>query len=229
MINTRKYMLFFSMLFLLLITSNNCLASNKLDNLSLYDKLTKEEQQLFTKEFGKKPVIVEFFSFLCPHCYEFYTGINPKFLKNKISKNVKIIRIHYSKMGQEEGKGLSTILGYAWVVAKMLNVEDKVIGPIFDGIHKTESIHDYNSIKRIFVRKAGVTGNMFDAAWNSNIAKMLFEKEYDIIEKLNIHLVPDIYVNNKFIVNISGLYNSTSNLNNFYQNYINLIKRLLKR
>ncbi|QJC36666.1 thioredoxin domain-containing protein [Enterobacteriaceae endosymbiont of Donacia simplex] len=225
MINIKKYMLFFSMLFLLLVTSNNCLASSELSDFSLYDKLTKEEQQLFTKEFGKKPVIVEFFSFLCSHCYELYTGINQKILKNKIPKNVKIIKIHYSKIGQESG--LSTVLGYAWVVAKMLNVQDKVLGPIFDGIHKTSSIHDHNSIKRIFMRKAGITGNMFDAAWNSNIAKILFEKEYDTVEKLNIHLVPDVYINNKFVMNISALY--TSDNDNFYQNYISLIKKLLKK
>ncbi|QJC37070.1 thioredoxin domain-containing protein [Enterobacteriaceae endosymbiont of Donacia vulgaris] len=225
MINIKKYILFFSMFFLLLVTTNNCLASNTLSNFSLYDKLTKEEQQLFIQEFGKKPVIVEFFSFLCSHCYEFYTGSHQKALKNKIPKNVKIIKIHYSKMGQESG--LSTILGYAWVVAKMLNVQDKIIEPMFDGIHNTSSIHDYNSIKRIFVRKAGITGNMFDAAWNSNIAKTLFEKEYDIVEKLNIHLVPDVYINNKFVINISGLF--TSDNDNFYQNYINLIKKLLKK
>lgn len=225
MINIKKYVLFFSMFFLLLITSSNCIASERSSQISSYELLTKDEQKLFVEEFGKKPVIVEFFSFLCPHCYELHLGINQKMLKNKIPKNVKIVKIHYSKMGQEDG--LSTVLGYAWVVAKMLNVEDKVIGPIFDGIHKNASIHDYNSIKRIFVKNTGVTGNMFDAAWNSNIAKISFEKEYDLVEKFNIHLVPDIYVNNKFIINLSGLYYSDND--NFYQNYINLIKKLLKK
>ncbi|QJC37480.1 thioredoxin domain-containing protein [Enterobacteriaceae endosymbiont of Donacia thalassina] len=225
MINIKKYVLFFGMFFLLLITSNNCIASNKSSQISLYDVLTKEEQQLFIEEFGKKPVIVEFFSFLCPHCYELYQGFDQKILKNKIPKNVKIIKIHYSKMGQEDG--LSTVLGYAWVVAKMLNVQDKIMGPIFDGIHKNQSIHDYNSIKRIFIKKTGITNNMFDAAWNSNIAKILYEKEYDLVEKFGIHLVPDIYINNKYIINLSGLY--SNDIENFYQNYINLINKLLKK
>ncbi|QJC38710.1 thioredoxin domain-containing protein [Enterobacteriaceae endosymbiont of Donacia fulgens] len=225
MINIKKYVLFFSMFFLLLITSSNCIASEKSPQISFYDVLTKDEQKLFIEEFGKKPVIVEFFSFLCPHCYELHKGINQKKLKNKIPKNVKIIKIHYGKIGQEDG--LSTVLGYAWVVAKMLNVEDKVIGPIFDGIHKNASIHDYNSIKRIFVKNTGITDNMFHAAWNSNIAKILFEKEYDLVEKFGIHLVPDIYINNKFIINLSNLYSSDNN--NFYKNYINLIKKLLKK
>ncbi|WP_168919000.1 thioredoxin domain-containing protein [Enterobacteriaceae endosymbiont of Donacia bicoloricornis] len=223
--NIKKYVLFFSMFFLLLITSSNCIASKKSSEILFYDVLTKEEQKLFTKEFGKKPIIIEFFSFLCSHCYELHTSINQKILKNKIPKNVKIVRIHYNRIDQEDS--LSSILGYAWAVAKMLDVEDQVIGPIFDGVHKTASIHDYNSIKRIFVRNTKVTGPMFDAAWNSNIARILFEKEYDLIEKFNIHLVPDVYINNKFIVNLSGIY--TSDNYNFYQNYINLIKKLLKR
>ncbi|QJC35852.1 DsbA family protein [Enterobacteriaceae endosymbiont of Donacia sparganii] len=225
MINIKKYMLYFSMLFLLLVTSsNNCLASKRPPQIPLYDILTKEEQQLHVKEFGKKPVIVEFFSFLCPHCYDFYQYLNKKSLKIKIPKNVKIIKIHYSKMGQEEG--LSTVLGYAWVVAKILDVEDKIIGPIFDGIHKTQIIHDYNSIKRIFIKATGITGNIFDAAWNSNIAKILFEKEYDLVEKLNIHLVPDVYINNKYVINISSLYSIYDD--DIAPHYINLIRKLLK-
>ncbi|QJC38291.1 thioredoxin domain-containing protein [Enterobacteriaceae endosymbiont of Donacia marginata] len=225
MINIKKYVLFFSMFFLLLITSSNCIASEKSSKISFYDVLTKEEQKLFIKEFGNKPVIVEFFSFLCPHCYELHKGTNQKILKNKRLKNVKIVKIHYNQVGQEDG--LSTVLGYTWVVAKILNVEDKVIGPIFDGIHKNASIRDYKSIKKIFIKNTGMKGNMFDAAWNSNIAKILFEKQYDLVQKFGINVVPDIYINNKFIINLSELYSSDNY--NFYQNYINLIKKLLKK
>ncbi|QJC35021.1 DsbA family protein [Enterobacteriaceae endosymbiont of Donacia piscatrix] len=226
MINIKKKcVLFFSILFLLLITSNNCFAYRNLPREPFYEKLTKENQLLHKKTFGNKLVIVEFFSFLCPHCYEFYKNINKKIFKNKIPKNVKIIRIHYSKMGQENG--FATLLGYTWVVAKILNVEDKVIDPIFNGIHNTETIHDYKSIKKLFIKVTGVTSSAFDAAWNSNIAKTLFEKEYDLVEKLNISLVPDIYINNKYVINLSSLYNVY--VDNFYSHYIYLILKLLKK
>ncbi|QJC35440.1 thioredoxin domain-containing protein [Enterobacteriaceae endosymbiont of Donacia proxima] len=226
MINTKKKcVLFFSMLFLLLFTSNRCFAYRNPSRELFYEKLTKESQLLYKKAFGNKPVIIEFFSFLCPHCYEFYRNIDKKIFKNKIPKNVKIIRIHYSKMGQENG--FATLLGYTWVVAKMLNVENKIIGPIFDGIHNTETIHDYKSIKKLFIKITGITSNTFDAAWNSNIAKTLFEKEYDLVEKLDINLVPDIYINNKYVINLSSLYNNYGD--NLYSHYINLVLKLLKK
>ncbi|QJC33848.1 thioredoxin domain-containing protein [Enterobacteriaceae endosymbiont of Donacia provostii] len=226
MINIKKKsILFFSMLFLLLVTSNNCFAYRNPPKEPFYEVLTKEDQLLYNKEFNNKPVIVEFFSFLCPHCYEFYKNINKKIFINKIPKNTKIIKIHYSKIGQENG--FATLLGYAWVVAKILNVENKVIGPIFDGIHNTNTIHDYKSIKKLFVKVTGITENAFDAAWDSNIAKILFEKDYDLVEKLDINLVPNIFINNKYIINLSSLYAVYKD--HFYSHYINLILKLLKK
>ncbi|QJC32230.1 thioredoxin domain-containing protein [Enterobacteriaceae endosymbiont of Donacia versicolorea] len=223
MINIKKYMIFFSML-LCLITFNVCLASETHQSF-FYDILTLQKQKLYNKELSnKKPSVVEFFSFLCPRCYEFYIGINQKSLKNKMPKNIKIFRHHLNQFNDENGLG--SLTGYAWVVAKMLNVENKVIGPIFEGIHKYDNIHDYKSIRKVFVKAAGINNHIFDTAWNSHIAQTLFIKETNLAEKLDIHIVPNIYVNNKYEINLSELY--ASYYDDFFKYYINLVIKLSK-
>ncbi|QJC33442.1 thiol:disulfide interchange protein DsbA [Enterobacteriaceae endosymbiont of Donacia clavipes] len=222
-INIKKYMLFFNILLCLTISSV-CFAS-ELPQSFFYDVLTPKEQVLYNKEIShKKPIVVEFFSFLCPRCYEFYLGINQKSLKGKMPKNIKIFRYHLNQFDDDDGFG--SLIGYAWIVAKMLNVENKVIGPIFEGIHKNNSIHDYESIKKIFVKKAGVSNRIFSSAWHSYIAKILFIKETNLAEKLDIHIVPNIYVNNKYEINLSELYSSY--YDNFFKYYIDLVIKLSK-
>ena len=100
------------------------------------------------------PKVVEFFSFFCPHCYDFERTyrINQA-LMDGLPKDVKLTRYHVDFLGGDFGP----IVTHAWAVAMALGVEDKVVDPIFDGLQKSQTIVDQASLKAAFIKAAGIT------------------------------------------------------------------------
>nr|1UN2_A Chain A, THIOL-DISULFIDE INTERCHANGE PROTEIN [Escherichia coli] len=80
------------------------------------------------------PQVLEFFSFFCPHCYQFEEVLHiSDNVKKKLPEGVKMTKYHVNFMGGDLGKDLTQ----AWAVAMALGVEDKVTVPLFEGVQKT--------------------------------------------------------------------------------------------
>ncbi|QJC29228.1 DsbA family protein [Enterobacteriaceae endosymbiont of Plateumaris rustica] len=238
--NIKKYILFLSSFFLLTF-SNFCLSSTKYIQNIHYELIENASKIKLIN--NPKTQIIEFFSFLCPHCYSFYIITNGKnlsnvaflknlsnvaFLKNLSNvaflKNLSNKKYHVNIIGDLKLAELAT---YNWSIAIALNVEDKVIIPMFEGIQKTHKIYDYLTMRKIFIKAANIDKNIYDAAWNSFIVKGLNIKQKTLAEECNVTSIPFIVVNNNYHIILNSLDNTSTNI--FLNNYTNLIKFLLKK
>ncbi|AXF77901.1 thiol:disulfide interchange protein DsbA [Erwinia tracheiphila] len=169
-----------------------------------------------------EPQVMEFFSFYCPHCYEFeHVWHVSDAVKKNLPANTKVTKYHVEFLGGDMGKTVTQ----AWAVAMALGVEDKVTAPIFDGIQKTQTITDQASLKDVFVKSAGITPEQYDAAWNSFVVKSLVAQQEKAAEDVNLRGVPAVFVNGKYMVNNDGL--DTSSMDNYVQQYANVVKFLV--
>lgn len=169
-----------------------------------------------------EPQVMEFFSFFCPHCYEFeHVWHVSDAVKKNLPANTKVTKYHVEFLGGDMGKTLTQ----AWAVAMALGVEDKVTAPIFEGIQKTQTITDPASLKATFVKAAGIKPEDYDAAWNSFVVKSLVAQQEKAAADVDLRGVPAMFVNGKYMVNNGGL--DTSSMDNYVQQYANVVKFLL--
>lgn len=177
----------------------------------------------------KEPVansakIVEFFSFLCPHCYDFERTYHiNQALKENLPKEDKLTKYHVEFLGGDFG----VLLTRTWAVAMVMGSEDKVLDPIFDGLQKTQTIRDEESLKTTFIKAAGITKQNFDAAWDSFAVKALVSQQEQAARNFKIDGVPAVFINGKYQVNNSGL--DSSSIANFTADFINVTKFLLNK
>ena len=143
----------------------------------------------------KKIEIKEYFSFLCPHCYDFYRDVLPK-LEKHLPKNVKFTQSHVDFLGGQTGKDLSR----AFAVAELLNVKQKMEKVLFDAIHvKKQRIVNLRDIRKLFVAN-GVDGKEFDSLVNSFMVNTrVSQMAHDAAED-DIHGVPELVINGKYKV-----------------------------
>lgn len=169
------------------------------------------------------PPVMEFFSFYCPHCYDFETTLQvPDAIKKSLPDNTKYVKYHVNYMGP-----LAVNLTHAWAVAITLGVEDKVIGPIFNGLQKTNTINTSDDIRKVFTDAAGITPEEYDSAWNSFVVKALVLKQEKTASDFKNRGVPVVYINGKYEVNLEGM-DSTS-VESFVKSYTDTVKFLLNK
>ncbi len=170
------------------------------------------------------PKVLEFFSFYCPHCYQFERVYHvSENVKKNLPKDVNVTKYHVEFLGGDMGKAVTQ----AWAVAMALGVEDKVTAPIFDGIQKTQTITSPASLKEVFINAAGITAEDYDAAWNSFAVKALVAQQEKAAADVDLRGVPAIFVSGKYMVNNGGL--DTSSMDNFVQEYANVVKFLVSQ
>ncbi|MFC0179393.1 DsbA family protein [Thorsellia kenyensis] len=149
---------------------------------------------------ARAPDVVEFFSFYCPHCYDFETKYKiPGKIQDNLPDNKKMTKYHVDFMG-----GLSSELSEAWAVAVVLGVDDKVGPKIFDGIHQKRNLKSTNDIVKIF-EEVGISKADFESAKQSTSVQIWKEKQAKAIEQFEVNSVPTFYVNGKYLVNSGGL------------------------
>ena len=155
------------------------------------------EGQHYTVLDAKKsstPVVTEFFSFFCPHCYGFEPVIAG--LKDQLPSNVPVQKVHVSFMGSNMAVPMAK--AYATMVA--LKVDDKLVMPMFKQIHDFKNTpKNEQELRQIFVDN-GVSGEKFDAAFNGFAVDSMqkrFDKQF---AATGLRGVPGVVVNNKYIV-----------------------------
>ncbi|NLS12019.1 thiol:disulfide interchange protein DsbA/DsbL [Vibrio sp. SM6] len=140
------------------------------------------------------PVVTEFFSFYCPHCYQF-EGVIAQ-LKPQLPDEAKLQKVHVSFMGNSMAVPMAK--SYATMVA--LGVEETMVPVMFEQIHvKRQAPKDEAALRQLFV-DYGVDGAKFDAAYNS-FAVNSMQKRFDkAFEQSQLSGVPAVMVNDKYIV-----------------------------
>ncbi|GAD90951.1 MULTISPECIES: DsbA family protein [Vibrio] len=148
---------------------------------------------------SSSPTVNEFFSFYCPHCYQFEPII--KNLKSSLPANAKFQKSHVSFMGGS--MGLSMSKAYATMV--VLEVEDKMIPVMFNRIHKLNAApRDEAELRQIFLDE-GVDAKKFDAAFKGFAVDSMARRFDKKFKDSNLKGVPSIVINNKYLVEMGSV------------------------
>ncbi|WP_165463489.1 thiol:disulfide interchange protein DsbA [Atlantibacter sp.] len=174
------------------------------------------------KPVAGEPQVLEFFSFYCPHCYEFEEVFHiSDNVKKKLPQGIKMTKYHVEFLGP-----LGKDLTQAWAVAIALGVEDKITAPMFTAVQKTQTVQTVADIRDVFI-KAGVKPEEYDAAWNSFVVKSLVAQQEKAAADLQLRGVPAMYVNGTYQINPQGM--DTSNMDTLVQQYVDTIKFLIEK
>ncbi|BET41726.1 MULTISPECIES: thiol:disulfide interchange protein DsbA [Atlantibacter] len=169
-----------------------------------------------------EPQVLEFFSFYCPHCYQFEEVIHVSDnVKKKLPEGTKMTKYHVEFLGP-----LGKDLTQAWAVAIALGVEDKITAPMFEAVQKTQTVQTVADIRKVFI-DAGIKAEEYDAAWNSFVVKSLVAQQEKAAADLGLRGVPAMFVNGKYQLNPQGM--DTSNMDAFVQQYADTVKFLVEK
>ncbi|CNF25290.1 thiol:disulfide interchange protein DsbA [Yersinia kristensenii] len=178
------------------------------------------QYQTLNKPLTGEPQVLEFFSFYCPHCYQFEEVYHvPQAVKNALPEGTKMTRYHVDFLGP-----LGKELTQAWAVAMALGVEEKVTPLMFEGVQKTQTVQTPGDIRNVFI-KAGVSGEDYDAALNSFVVKSLVVQQQKAAEDLQLRGVPAMFVNGKYMIKNDGM--DTSSMDIYVKQYADVVKFLL--
>ncbi|WP_428802986.1 thiol:disulfide interchange protein DsbA/DsbL [Vibrio kyushuensis] len=145
-------------------------------------------------EKAKKPVVTEFFSFYCPHCYKFEGVV--EHLKTSLPEDAKFEKVHVAFMGNNMAVPMAK--SYATMVA--LDVEKEMVPAMFKQIHQlSQAPKDEAALRQLFV-DYGVDGKKFDSAYNGFVVDSMQRKFDKQFEASTLTGVPGVLVNNKYIV-----------------------------
>lgn len=166
------------------------------------DKNAKWEEgthyTVLDEEKSEKPVITEFFSFWCPHCYNFESVVAQ--IKQKMGDNTKFEKVHVDFMRVGGGDAVQQDATKAMMIARALKQEDKLNAAIFNYIHKQRaSITNMKDIRNIFVVN-GVDPAEFDKLASSFGVNSMFKKNQATVDAYRRYVsgVPNFIVNGKY-------------------------------
>ncbi|MGY3572628.1 thiol:disulfide interchange protein DsbA/DsbL [Vibrio paucivorans] len=150
--------------------------------------------QVLDVEKASKPVVTEYFSFYCPHCYKFEGVVEN--LKPALPDNARFEKVHVAFMGSNMAVPMAK--SYAAMVA--LKVEDTMVPAMFRQIHELrQPPKNEEALRQIFIDN-GVDAKKFDAAYNG-FAVDSMQKRFDKkFQASTLTGVPGVLVNNKYIV-----------------------------
>ena len=154
---------------------------------------------------SSKSEVIEFFSFYCPACYRQESVM--KTIKQSLPKHVPFVKNHVDGM---PGRNVTDEqrLTRALIAANKLEVSEKVVHAIFEGIHQSrKKAFSDDEIKALFV-EAGIAADKFDKTINSFAIKAhtkKMQKNTAAIRSLGYSGVPTLVIHGKYVPNIKAL------------------------
>ncbi len=156
-----------------------------------------EHYVVLDKPATEKPVIREYFSFWCPHCFNFEPLVAQ--IKEKKADNVKLDKVHVNFMGFTSPQ-IQEQATRAMMVARALKREEELSKAVFEHIHvKRGVIANLDDLKTIFVAN-GVDAAEFDKLASSFGVNNLVKRNNKNITDYRQFLtgVPNFIVNGKY-------------------------------
>lgn len=93
---------------------------------------------------------------------------------------------------------------------------------MFEAVQKTQTVQTVD-IRKVFT-DAGVKGEDYDAAWNSQVKSLVAQQESS---RSQLQGVPAMFVNGKYQLNPQGM--DTSNMDVFVAQYADTVKQLVEK
>jgi protein dithiol oxidoreductase (disulfide-forming) len=144
-----------------------------------------------------KKQVLEFFSFWCPHCYNFEPLV--KEIKNQLAEDVEFKKVHVNFMGFTSA-AIQDEATKAMMIARKLGQDVQLNLAIFKYIHVSRSsITSLQDLKNIFVIN-GVSPEEFDKTAKSFAVNSMLQLNNKTIEQYREHVrsVPNFIVNGKY-------------------------------
>lgn len=152
-------------------------------------------------EVSKTKKVTEFFSFYCPACYRLEPMMAE--IKTMLPSEKQFIKNHVDGMPGRDIK-IEQMLTKANLVARLLNVEQKIVDAIFNYIHQDRAkFKNLSDVKRLF-KLHGIDEAKFDKTYNGFNIKMMFsrlQKNMNFIRSNGFSAVPTLLINDKYVVN----------------------------
>ncbi|MDO4698888.1 MAG: DsbA family protein [Pasteurellaceae bacterium] len=166
--------------------------------------------------------VVEFFSFYCPHCYDFELVYKiPSDIKKGLPQDAKLVQYHVDFLGRQ-----SENLTRAWALAMALGAEDKVKTALFEGAQK-DAFKSMDDIRAVFIAN-GISAEQFDGGINSFAVNGLVNKQKQLAEEFKVRGVPAFFVNGQYQINVEGFSDSNST-EEFVKRYIDSVLFLIQK
>lgn len=145
----------------------------------------------------EEPTITEYFSFWCPHCYNFEPIV--KMIKGQMGPNTKFEKVHVDFMGGASQQTQQDATK-AMLVGRALKQEDVMNNAIFTYIHKQRAAITNPKDLRNIATIAGVDGEKFDKLVSSFGVNSQFKKNQKALEdnRGNVRSVPSFIINGKY-------------------------------
>ncbi|MET1218279.1 MAG: thiol:disulfide interchange protein DsbA/DsbL [Glaciecola sp.] len=156
-----------------------------------------EHYQVISKTASAEPVVKEFFSFWCPHCYNFEPLVAQ--MKKKLDPSVKFEKVHVNFMGFA-GRDLQDEVTTGMLIGRVLKREQALNTAIFNYIHRQRAtIANAEDVRSIFLVN-GVTAEEFDKTKKSFAVKNMLRKNNKTIDEFRrfVSGVPNFIVNDKY-------------------------------
>lgn len=169
------------------------------------------------------PVVKEYFSFYCGHCYQFEYLVGS--IKEHLPEGAKFEKSHVDFLSFASKK-MQQMLTRALITAEKMGMAEQQIAAIFKYIHVHRAVPtSQQDIRNVFVLN-GADGDEFDRIMASEevakAAAIMKENQDRLSQKRDLTSVPSVVVNGKFMIDVHGL-----DKNNLEQEYNALIKYLL--
>lgn len=155
-----------------------------------------------SKKKSDKPMVKEFFSLYCGHCFQFDTFIDS--LHHSLPKTVSFQRSHVDYIPRDN-KPVSFGIVKAYNVMLDLGKEEQLRKVFFAAIHLgQEPIDTEEEIKQIFVEN-GVDAAKFDKLYNSQSVIDRSKAMAELWVERKIDSVPTLVVNEKYKIKMGAL------------------------
>lgn len=143
------------------------------------------------KEGSKKPQVIEFFSYTCPHCYNM-EGFLHKWLPNKPSNvEFKQVPVFMAQLPH---------LTYGYYTAEVLGVLDNVHMAIFSQWHQQKRIVKNKEDLIPIFEAAGVSKEDFEKAYNSFAVESKVQHAKKMVRDFKVLSFPLFVINQKYKV-----------------------------
>ncbi|MBM7072049.1 thiol:disulfide interchange protein DsbA/DsbL [Shewanella sp. 202IG2-18] len=141
-----------------------------------------------------KPVVREFFSYNCPHCYQAEPTVEKmaRLLKGKVT---------FKRTPVGAGRPSWILSQEAYYVAQKLKITNQVHSKIFHYIHEEAGPFTNAQQLKAFFEFQAVSGKEFDKVYNSKDKKTTLDNYGIQLELSGITGVPTLLVNGVYVVN----------------------------
>lgn len=141
-----------------------------------------------------KIVVTEFFSYQCPHCYQFFPLVSS--WAAKLPTDVVFERVPVS-FGRPDWASIAQAF---YALQAMDKLDGKMDAAIFNAIHEQhERLSDLSSITD-WTAKQGINGKDFADMYNSFGVKMSMNRAEQAAPAYGIQGVPTLVIDGKYIV-----------------------------